>query len=91
MTFFILDTSDKKQYNRKAVCHSKSLFGGFTMDKIKVGMTIKLIKDLVGKMPIGSTATVVYIDDFDQIFVDWTDGGQAILTEEQLLSNFVAA
>ena len=76
---------------KKAVCHSKSLFGGITMDKIKVGMTIKLIKDLDGKMPIGSTATVVYIDDFDQIFVDWTDGGQAKLTEEQLLSNFVAA
>lgn len=53
--------------------------------------TLKLIKDLDGKKPIGSTATVVYIDDFDQIFVDWTDGGQAKLTEEQLLSNFVAA
>lgn len=61
------------------------------MDKIEVGMTIKLVRDFNGKTPVGSTATIVYIDDFDQIFVDWTDGGQDKFTEEQLLGNFEIA
>ena len=61
------------------------------MDKITVGSKITLINDIDGKTPIGSTATIVYIDDFDQIFVDWTDGGQAHFTEEQLIKNFEIA
>ena len=61
------------------------------MEKIAVGMTIKLVKDFDGSKPVGSTATIVYIDDFDQIFVDWSDGGQAKLSEEQLVNNFELA
>ncbi len=61
------------------------------MEKITVGMTIKLINDLDGNKPVGSTATIVYIDDFDQIFVDWTDGGQGKFSEEQLIKNFELA
>lgn len=61
------------------------------MDKITVGSKITLIKDIDSKTPIGSTATIVYIDDFDQIFIDWTDGGQDSFTEEQLLKNFEIA
>ena len=58
------------------------------MEKITVGMTIKLVKDFDGSRPVGSTATIVYIDDFDQIFVDWSDGGQAKFSEEQLMKIF---
>ncbi|SFB66399.1 hypothetical protein [Ruminococcus albus] len=61
------------------------------MDKITVGMTIKLVKDIGENIPVGSTATIVYIDDFDQIFIDWKDGGQAKISEEQLLKNFEVA
>ena len=61
------------------------------MEKITVGMTIKLVKDFDGSKPVGSTAIVVYIDDFDQIFVDWSDGGQARFSEEQLVKNFEIA
>ncbi len=58
------------------------------MEKITVGMTIKLVKDFDGSRPVGSTATIVYIDDFDQIFVDWSDGGQAKFSEKQLMKIF---
>ena len=61
------------------------------MDKITVGMTIKLVKEIGGNIPVGSTATIVYIDDFDQIFIDWKDGGQAKISEEQLLKNIEVA
>lgn len=58
------------------------------MDKIAVGMTIKLVGDISENISVGSTATIVYIDDFNQIFIDWKDGGQAKISEEQLLKNF---
>ena len=61
------------------------------MDKITVGMTIKLVKDIGENIPVGSTATIVYIDDFDQIFIDWSEGGQAKISEEQFLKNFEIA
>jgi hypothetical protein len=61
------------------------------MDKITIGMKIKLVKDLDGSIPVGFTATIVYIDDFDQIFIDWTAGGQYKLDEEHLLNHFEIA
>ena len=61
------------------------------MEKISAGTKIRLVKDLDGKNPVGSTATVVYVDEFGQIFADWTDGGQVRLTKEQLTHNFVIA
>lgn len=59
--------------------------------KQSLGMTIKLVKNIDENIPIGSTATIVYIDDFDQVFIDWFDGGQARFTEEQLLRNLESA
>ncbi len=61
------------------------------MEKITVGSRITLKNEIDSKIPIGSTATIVYIDDFGQIFVDWTDGGQANFTKEQVLKNFKIA
>ena len=69
----------------------KNTPGGSKMEKITVGMTIKLIKEIGENIPVVSTATIVYIDDFDQIFIDWKDGGQAKISEEQLLKNFEVA
>ena len=73
------------------MCHSKSLVGGITMEKISAGTKIRLVKDLDGKNPVGSTATVVYVDEFGQIFADWTEGGQVRITKEQLAKNFEIA
>ena len=61
------------------------------MEKITVGMTIKLVKEIGENIPVDSTATIVYIDDFDQIFIDWSNGGQGKFTEEQILKNFEIA
>lgn len=61
------------------------------MEKITVGMTIKLVKEISEDIPIGSKAKIIYIDDFDQVFIDLNDGGQSHFTEEQLLKNFEIA
>ena len=61
------------------------------MEMISAGTKIRLVKDLDGKNPVGSTATVVYVDEFGQIFADWTEGGQVRITKEQLEKNFEIA
>jgi hypothetical protein len=61
------------------------------MEKISAGTKIRLVKDLDGKNPVGSTAIVVYVDEFGQIFANWTDGGQVRITKEQLAKNFEIA
>ena len=61
------------------------------MEKISAGTKIRLVKDLDGKNPVGSTATVVYVDEFCQIFADRTEGGQVRITKEQLAKNFEIA
>ena len=61
------------------------------MEKISAGTKIRLVKDLDGKNPIGSTATVVYVDEFGLIFADRTDGGQVRITKKQLAKNFEIA
>ena len=61
------------------------------MEKISAGTKIRLVKDLDGKNPVGSTATVVYVDEFGQVFADWSVGGQVRLTKEQLTHNFEIA
>ena len=61
------------------------------MEKISARTKIRLVKDLDGKNPVGSTATVVYVDEFGQIFADRTEGGQVRITKEQLAKNFEIA
>lgn len=58
------------------------------MDKITVGMKITLARDIDSSKHVGSTATIVYIDDFDQIFVDWSEGGQSKFSEKEFLKYF---
>lgn len=62
--------------------------GESKMDELTVGTMITLIKEIDSTKPVGSTATVVYIDDFKQIFVDWSDSSQGQFTEEQLEQYF---
>ncbi len=61
------------------------------MEKVCAGTKIRLVKDLDGKNPVGSTATVVYVDEFGQIFADWTEGGQVRISHEQLAKCFEIA
>ena len=61
------------------------------MEKISAGTKIRLVKDLDGKNPVGSTATVVYVDEFGQIFADWADGGHVRFTHEQFTNYFEIA
>ena len=62
--------------------------GGSKMDRINVGMKLKLAQDVGKGKPVGTKATVVYIDDFDQVFVEWADGGQDSFDEFHISKYF---
>ena len=78
-------------YNNIAVCDGNIFREAYVMEKVSAGMKIRLVKDLDGSTPLGSTATVVYVDEFGQIFADWTEGGQCRITKEQFAKNFEIA
>ena len=42
-------------------------------------------------IPVRRAATIVYIDDFDQIFIERKGGDQAKISEKQLMNNFEIA
>ena len=41
--------------------------------------------------PVGSTATIIYIDENDMVYIEWSDGKLTSYTEGQLLKSFVPA
>lgn len=58
------------------------------MNKIVVGKNVKLIGDINLDVPKDSIATIIFIDEFDQVFIDWVDGGQSSFSEKLFLNNF---
>lgn len=60
------------------------------MSKITVGEKIKLLEDYMD-IQKGSVATIIYIDDFDQVTVSWLNGGQSSFSEEHLYKMFAIA
>lgn len=44
------------------------------MDSITVGAKIKMTDTVTSDYPVGSMATIIYIDEMDNVFIEWTDG-----------------
>ena len=59
------------------------------MDSITVGAKIKLTENVGGSYPVGAVATILYIDDLDNVFVEWADGKLTSFPEQRLLSCFI--
>ena len=58
------------------------------MDSITVGANIRMTEAVTRDYPVGSTATILYIDDLDNVFVEWTDGKLTSFPEQRLLKCF---
>lgn len=58
------------------------------MDTITVGSDIKLVGKVDSSTPVGSTATILYVDDFKKVFIEWKNGKIASFSDNQILSNF---
>ncbi len=58
------------------------------MDTITIGEKIKMVNKVDSSTPIGSTATILYIDDFKKVFIEWKNGRIASFSDKQILDNF---
>ena len=62
------------------------------MESITVGAKIKLnVAGAYSEKPVGSTATIIYIDEHDMVYIEWSDGKLTSYTEGQLRKSFVPA
>ena len=58
------------------------------MQAITVGTKIKMTKSITSDYPIVSTATIIYKDEMDNVFVEWSDGKLSAFSNKQVLHNF---
>jgi len=58
------------------------------MDSITVGAKIRMTEAVTGDYPVGSTATIIYIDDMDNVFIEWSDGKLSSFSDKQVIHGF---
>lgn len=55
------------------------------MDSITVGANIRMTEAVTGDYPVGSTATILYIDEMDNVFIEWSDGKLSKFSDKQVI------
>ena len=46
------------------------------MDSITVGAKIRMTGAVTRDYPVGSTAAILYIDEMDNVFIEWVSNGR---------------
>ena len=46
------------------------------IDEVTAGAKVKLREKISDSVPDGSIATVLYIDDLDNVFIEWVSNGR---------------
>ena len=46
------------------------------IDEVIAGAKVKLREKISDSVPVGSIATVLYIDDLDIVFIEWVSNGR---------------
>lgn len=46
------------------------------IDEVTAGAKVKLREKICDSVPVGSIATVLYIGDLDNVFIEWVSNGQ---------------
>ena len=58
------------------------------METITVEAKIKMTSSITHDYPVGSTATIIYIDEMDNVFVEWSDSKLSSFSDKQVLNSF---
>ena len=58
------------------------------MDSITVGAKIRMTEAVTGDYPVGSTAAILYIDEMDNVFIEWSDGKLFSFSDKQIIYGF---
>lgn len=59
------------------------------MESITIGAKVKMTEGITSDYPVGSTATIIYIDEMDNVFIEWSDGKLSSFSDKQVLKSFV--
>ena len=58
------------------------------MANVSIGMKVELIKDVDNDHSVGSTATILFIDDFDRVHLEWDNNSISSLDDSVVMSSF---
>ena len=64
----VLDTPVLLLYNNTSVFIQEVIA---MIDEVTAGAKVKLREKISDSVPVGSIATVLYIDDLDNVFIEW--------------------
>lgn len=68
-----LDTPVLLLYNNTSVFIQEVIV---MIDEVTAGAKVKLREKISDSVPVGSIATVLYIDDLDNVFIEWVSNGR---------------
>ena len=46
------------------------------INEVIIGTNVKLLETISDDVPVGTIATILYIDDLDNVFIEWKSGGR---------------
>lgn len=69
----VLDTPVLLLYNNTSVFIQEVIV---MIDEVTAGAKVKLREKISDSVPVGSIATVLYIDDLDNVFIEWVSNGR---------------
>lgn len=69
----VLDTPVPLLYNNASVFIQEVIA---MIDEVTAGAKVKLREMISDSVPVGSIATVLYIDDLDNVFIEWVSNGR---------------
>ena len=72
-TQMVIDTPVPLLYNNTSVFIQEVIA---MIDEVTAGAKVKLREKISESVPVGSIATVLYIDDLDNVFIEWVSNGR---------------
>lgn len=69
----VLDTPVLLLYNNTSVFIQEVIA---MIDEVTAGAKVKLREKISDSVPVGSIATILYIDDLDNVFIEWVSNGR---------------
>jgi len=58
------------------------------LETITVGAEIRMTTAVTCEHPVGSTATILYMDELDNVYIEWPDGRLSSFSAKQVRSGF---
>lgn len=58
------------------------------MESVTVGSKIRMTEAVTFDYPVGSTATIIYIDEKDNVYIEWSNGKISSFSDKKVINSF---